>query len=275
MTLPFVRHAHAPYCYRCDLGLTYPNCDLRCARDIEELIRTTTAGEVAAFIAEPILGVGGFVTPPPGYFEVAVDIARQYGGLFISDEVQTGLGRTGQEMWGIEHFGVVPDVMTMAKGIANGLPLGATVTRPEVASSISGLTISTFGGNPVACAAGCATFDYVQTQSLPAHVDRVGATLREGLVSLKDDFPRLVGDVRGMGLMQGVELVADEAGGDRTPNPDGAVRLTEATKERGLLIGKGGLYGNVLRFAPPMSITGDDVAEGLTILAEALSDVTS
>ncbi len=275
MTLPFVRHAHAPYCYRCDLGLTYPNCDLRCARDIEELIRTTTAGQVAAFIAEPILGVGGFVTPPPGYFEVALDIVRRYGGLFISDEVQTGLGRTGQKMWGIEHFGVVPDVMTMAKGIANGLPLSATVTRPEIASAISGLTISTFGGNPVACAAGCATFDYIRDHSLPDHVAHVGTALREGLVSLKADFPGMVGDVRGMGLMQGIELVVDEAGGDRTPDPDAAVRLMEATKARGLLVGKGGLYGNVLRLAPPMIVSAEDIAEGLRILAEALSEVTS
>ena len=128
-----VKHAPAPYCYRCPLELTYPSCGVACAKDIEELIRTTTTGRIAGFIAEPIQGVGGFITPPPEYFQIAVDIVRKYGGVFICDEVQTGFGRTGGKMWGIEHWGVEPDIMTMAKGIANGMPLGVTIATPEIA----------------------------------------------------------------------------------------------------------------------------------------------
>jgi alanine-glyoxylate transaminase / (R)-3-amino-2-methylpropionate-pyruvate transaminase len=137
-----VKHAVSPYCYRCPLHLTYPSCGIACAKDIEELIRTTTTGRVAGLIAEPIQGVGGFITPPPEYFEIAVAIIRKFGGVFICDEVQTGFGRTGGTMWGIEHWGVEPEIMTAAKGIANGLPLGMTITTPEIASALKALTIS-------------------------------------------------------------------------------------------------------------------------------------
>ncbi len=269
----FIKHAHSPYCYRCDLGLRYPSCDLRCARDIEMLIQTTTTGQVAAFIAEPVQGVGGFIVPPADYFTEAVAIVRRYGGLFISDEVQTGFGRTGGKLWGIEHFGVVPDIMTVAKGIANGLPLGATVTRPEIAKALEGLSISTFGGNPVACAAASATMDYIRAHDLCGHVERVGALLRQGLDELQRDFPARVGEVRGLGLQQAIELVVDEAAGDRTPDPKAALALFEATKKRGLLIGKGGLYGNVIRLAPPMTATRGDVEQAVRILAESLVEV--
>ena len=272
--VPFVRHAHAPYCYRCDFGLTYPACSLICASDIERLIETTTSGQVAAFIAEPIQGVGGFVTPPPDYFKVAVEIVRSHGALFISDEVQTGFGRTGGKMWGIEQYGVVPDVMTMAKGIANGLPLSATVTRPEIAASLRGLSISTFGGNPVACAAASATLSYVRDHALLDHVTEVGSALRDGLETLRLGFPKLVGDLRGMGLMQAIELVVDEAAGDRTPNPKATLALFEATRKRGLLIGKGGLYGNVVRIAPPMTVTRSDVEEAVKILEASLAEIS-
>jgi alanine-glyoxylate transaminase/(R)-3-amino-2-methylpropionate-pyruvate transaminase len=271
----FVRHAHAPYCYRCDFGLAYPSCDLHCATDIESLIRTTTGGAIAALIAEPILGVGGFIVPPAEYFRIAVDIARRYGGLFICDEVQTGFGRTGGKLWGIEHSGVVPDVMTVAKGIANGLPLAATLTRPEVAQAWKGLSISTFGGNPVACAAGLATVDYIIGKELPDHVTEMGAALRDGLLSLQRDFPRLVGDVRGKGLMQAIEVVVDEAGGDRTPNPQAVLGLFEATKRRGLLLGKGGLYGNTIRISPPMTVSREEIEDAVRILGEAVAEVSS
>ena len=149
-----IKHAVSPYCYRCPLHLTYPSCGIACAKDIEELIRTTTTGRVAGFLAEPIQGVGGFITPPPEYFEIAVGIIKKYGGVFICDEVQTGFGRTGGTWWGIEHWGVEPDIMTMAKGVANGLPLGVTIATPEIAASLKALTISTFGGNPVSCGCG-------------------------------------------------------------------------------------------------------------------------
>ena len=269
--IPFIKHAHAPYCYRCDLGLTYPACDLRCARDIEMLVRTTTTGQIAAFIAEPVQGVGGFIVPPKEYFEVAVGIAREHGGLFICDEVQTGFGRTGGKLWGIEHWGVEPDVMTMAKGIANGLPLGAVVTRPEVAGSLKGLSISTFGGNPVACAAGSAVLDYIEAKGLPARVVETGALLAEGLAGLARERPGLIGEVRGLGLMQALELVEDPK--TRAPSPRATLALFEATKRRGLLIGKGGLFGNVVRLSPPMSIGRADIEEAVEILGESLAEI--
>lgn len=272
--VPFIKHAHAPYCYRCDLGLTYPSCDLRCARDIEMLIKTTTTGELAAFIAEPIQGVGGFIVPPDDYFEVAVPIVRAYGGLFISDEVQTGFGRTGGKLWGIEHYNVKPDIMTMAKGIANGLPLGAAVSTPQIADSVKKLTIATFGGNPVACAASSATIDYIVEHNVVSHVAELGVAFADGLRGLQERFPKLIGEVRGKGLMQALELVVDETAGDRTPNPEATAALFEATKQRGLLIGKGGLFGNAVRIAPPMSVTKTDIDEALRILGQSFQDIS-
>src|SRR5262249_49793624 len=156
-----IKHAHAPYCYRCPFGATPDHCGLKCAQDIEELIQTTTTGQIAGFLAEPIMGVGGFIDAPEGYFKVAVEIIRKYGGLFIADEVQTGFGRTGKHMWGIQHHGVDPDIMTMAKGIANGLPIAATLATAAIADSFKAATISTFGGNPISTAAANATIDTI------------------------------------------------------------------------------------------------------------------
>ncbi len=271
--LAFYKHAHAPYCYRCDLGLKYPDCGLQCAKDIEGLIQTTTKGEIAAFLAEPIQGVGGFVTPPKEYFEVATAVVRKYGGVFICDEVQTGFGRTGGHMWGIEHWNVKPDLMTMAKGIANGLPLGAVITRPEIAQNMKALTISTFGGNPVSCAAALATLRVIEGEGLIKHVEAMGARLRSGLEQLQRDFPRVVGEVRGKGLMQAVEFVVDEKAGDRTPNPKLCGAFFEAVKKRGVLIGRGGLFSNVLRIAPPMTIDRGQIDQALRVFGEALADV--
>jgi len=265
-----VKHALAPYCYRCPLGLTYPSCGVRCARDIEELIRTTTQGRVAAFLAEPIQGVGGVVTPPKEYFQIAVEIVRRYGGVFICDEVQTGFCRTGT-WWGCEAYDVEPEIMTMAKGIANGLPISATICTPAIADSLKSLTISTFGGNRVSAAAANATIEFMETHDLKTNAARQGARLREGLERLQRKYPRVIGDVRGMGLMQGVELVVDETAGNRTPNPEATARLFEETKARGLLVGKGGLYGNVLRIAPPLVVTPADVDEALSKLDESFA----
>ena len=178
-------------------------------------------------------------------------------------------------MWGIEHFGVQPDIMTMAKGIANGLPLGATVTRPEIAAAVRGLSISTFGGNPVSCAAAVATLQYLHDHQLAEKAGEVGALLADGLRELQRRFPRLIGDVRGMGLMQGLELVVDEQAGNRAPNPQATLALFEATKRRGLLIGKGGLFGNVIRLAPPMTASRTDVEEALGILEQSLVEITA
>ncbi len=268
-----VKHALSPYCYRCPLGLTYPACHVRCARDIEELIRTTTTGQIAGFLAEPIQGVGGFVTPPREYFAIAVEIVRKYGGVFICDEVQTGFGRTGGKWWGIEHWGVEPDLMTMAKGIANGLPISACVATPAVADSFKALTISTFGGNPISAAAANATIAVIERDGLVENASRTGRRLREGLEKLQRKHPRIVGDVRGMGLMQGVEFVKDETAQDRAPNAPALARLFEETKKRGLLIGKGGLYGNVARISPPLTVSAAEVDEALRVLDESLGVV--
>ena len=265
-----IKHALAPYCYRCPLGLEYPSCEVKCAHDIRELIQTTTTGKVAGFLAEPIQGVGGFVTPPKEYFQVAVDIVREHGGIFICDEVQTGLGRTGT-MFGIEHWGVEPDVMTMAKGVANGMPLGVTIATPEVADSFKSLTISTFGGNPMSCAAANATLGVIEDEDLPANSAKQGERLMNGLLALQERHAKTVGDVRGKGLMIGVEMVVDETAGDRTPNPQAATRFMEECKQRGLLIGKGGLYGNVLRVAPSLTVDADAIDEGLAVMGEALA----
>ena len=191
-----VKHTVAPYCYRCPLKLTYPECGVACAEDVDELIRTTTTGKVAGILAEPIMGVGGFITPPDEYFKIVADIVRGYGGLFISDEVQTGFGRTGT-MWGIEQYGVEPDMITVAKGIANGMPLAAVVTTKDIAATLKKNTISTFGGNPVSCAAANATIDIIERDHLKDNSTAMGAVLRAGLETLQEKYPKVIGDVRG------------------------------------------------------------------------------
>lgn len=255
-TQPGVVHAHNAYCYRCPFDLSYPNCGVKCAHDVEELIRTTTSGRVAAFIGEPIQGVGGFIVPPPEYFGIVEKVVRKYGGLFISDEVQTAWGRTGDKWFGIEHWGVVPDIITSAKGLANGLPIGVTVARPEVADSVKGLTLSTFGGNPVATAAAHAVIDYIDERNLRSNAIDVGAYLRARLEGLQEKHA-IIGDVRGMGLIQALELVRDRK--TKEPAAQETVQMLEAMKDEGVLCGKGGLYGNVLRITPPLNISRTDV----------------
>src|SRR5947209_1450943 len=223
-----VVHAPGPYCYRCPYGLTYPSCDLHCAKDIEEVIETSTGGAVAAMLVETIQGAGGFIVPPPGYFKIVANIVRSYGGLFIADEVQTGFGRTGKKWFGIEHWEVEPDVMTMAKGMANGAPVGCTITRPEIADAYKGLTISTFGGNPVSCAAAKATVELIEEDQLMDNAAEVGARFRNGLESLKEKY-NAIGDVRGMGLMQAIELVKDRK--TKEHDPDLTNRLMDRARE--------------------------------------------
>jgi alanine-glyoxylate transaminase/(R)-3-amino-2-methylpropionate-pyruvate transaminase len=264
-----IKHAHNAYCYRCAFGLTYPSCDLRCARDVEELIRTTTSGGVAAFLAEPIQGVGGFVTPPPEYFQIVAGIVRKHGGLFISDEVQTGFGRTGGKWFGIEHWGVEPDIITCAKGVANGAPMGVTMATTDVADSFRGATISTFGGNPVSCVAALSTIEVIEEENLAQNAQIVGDYLREKLEDLQAKYP-LIGEVRGMGLILGVELVREH----KEPASQEILQIFEATRQRGLLIGKGGLYGNVIRITPPLNVGKADVDEAVRILDEAFAEVT-
>ncbi|QDU96364.1 aspartate aminotransferase family protein [Lignipirellula cremea] len=264
-----VKNATPGYCYRCPYGLEYPSCDVRCARDIEELIRYETTGEVACFIGEPIQGVGGVVTPPPEYFQIVYDIVRRHGGLCIADEVQTGFGRTGEHFWGFENWGVTPDLVTMAKGIANGAPLGACVTRPEIAQVMANrVHFNTYGGNPISMTQGLATLEIIDKENLQENARVVGNHLRERLEELKTRH-RMVGDVRGKGLMLGVELVLDKT--SKTPASAATGEIMELARERGLLLGKSGLYGNVLRIKPPLCITRDDADFMADCLEETLT----
>ena len=267
-----IKHAMSPYCYRCPFGLEHDDgaCGYKCATDIEDLIRTETTGQPAAFIAEPIQGVGGFITPPKGYFEVAVGIVRKYGGLFICDEVQTGFGRTGDHWCGISHWGVEPDIMTFAKSIANGFPVGATIATADVANAFTGLTISTFGGSPITMSATEATLDVMERENTPKRSAERGKQLRAHLLALKDKYP-VIGDVRGMGLMQGVELVEDRK--TKEPATKRTTKVLEAAKKHGLLVGKGGLYGNVLRVAPSMLISEAEVDEAARRLDLAFAEI--
>ena len=267
-----VKHALSPYCYRCPLKLTYPECGVACAEDVEELIQTTTTGQIAGILVEPIQGVGGFITPPPEYFKIVAEIVRRYGGIFISDEVQTGFGRTGK-MWGIEQYDVEPDMITAAKGIANGMPLAAVVTTSDIAATLTKNTISTFGGNPVSCAAAKATINVIQRDELDKNAEEMGDILRKGLEQLQEKYPKVIGEVRGMGLMQAIELVVDETKKDRTPNPAAAEQLMEETKARGLLIGMGGLYANAMRISPPLNITRSEVEEAIGILNDSFAAI--
>src|SRR3954468_16300621 len=190
-------HAHNAYCYRCPFGQKYPDCELQCATDVEELISTTPPGGIAGFSAEPIQGVGGFITPPKEYFTIVEKIVRNAGGIFISDEVQTGWGRTGNKWFGIEQWGVMPDIMTSAKGLGNGAPIGLTVAKPHIADSVKGLTISTFGGNPVTTTQAKAVIDFIEEQNLRQNCAETGQYLRENLENLQKKHP-IIGDVRGM-----------------------------------------------------------------------------
>jgi 4-aminobutyrate aminotransferase-like enzyme len=257
-------HARAPYCYRCPWKMTPENCGAACAEDVKDVIETTTTGEIAAFMAEPIMGVGGFIVPPKGYFERVEEITRQHGGLFISDEVQTGWGRTGEHFWGIQAHGVRPDLMTFAKGLGNGLAIGGVVGRPELVDSVSANSISTFGGNPLVTAGALANLKYLLDHDLQHNARIQGERLKNGLQQLAGKYG-IVGEVRGKGLMIGLTLVVNGR-----PSAQAATRVMAQAQQRGLLIGKGGLAGNALRIAPPLSVTAAEIDEALDILTTSI-----
>ncbi|NDJ60823.1 MAG: aspartate aminotransferase family protein [Chloroflexi bacterium] len=266
---PYIRHVRNPYTFRAPAGLTPEQVVDLCVQDLEETLATVTDGKIAAFMAEPIQGVGGFIVPPADYFQRVAPIVRAAGGVFIADEVQTGWGRTGDKWFGIEHWGVEPDIMTFAKGMANGSPIGCTITTPEIADAVKGLTFATFGGNPVTMATALATIEYIEKHDLKGNAAVQGAHLRSKLEELQAEFP-FIGEVRGMGLMQALEFVHPE-----TNDPDAARTnaFLNAAKSRGLLLGKGGLYGNVVRISPHLNTTAEDINAACEIIAAALGDV--
>ncbi|HJR43569.1 MAG TPA: aspartate aminotransferase family protein [Gemmatimonadaceae bacterium] len=266
-----VHHAINPDPYRSPFTGTPEEIATKSAEDIREIIRYSTPGKIAAFIAEPMQGVGGVTYGAPNYLREAYRIVREHGGLCIADEVQTGFGRTGEHYWGFQHWDVVPDIVTMAKGIGNGVPLAAVTTRMEIAKSLTQRThFNTFAGNPVCMAAGMAVLDAIDEDGLQENARLVGGRLKSGLQRLMSHHP-LVGDVRGMGLMIGVELVTDRT--KKTPARNETLDVLEAAREMGVLIGKGGLDGNVLRIKPPMCITAEDADFALDVLDRAFSAV--
>ena len=267
-----IKHAKGPNPYRCPYKQP---CDESCVDkfvdDLEEVILTTTNGRPAAFIAETIQGVAGYVVPPPGYFQKAAEVIRHYGGLLVIDEVQSGFARTGTHWFGIEHWGVEPDIIVMAKGIANGAPVGATITTDEIAHGWKGKTISTFGGNPVSMAAMCATQDELREHDAPTNAQERGDQLRAALEEMQTRHPSWIGDVRGMGLMQGIEIVKDPV--SKEPDTERTAALMKATLEEGILVGQGGMSGTVIRIGPSLLITEAEMAEGIEKLGRAVDRV--
>lgn len=271
-SVPFVfgvSHVAPAYCYRCPFGLSYPSCAMKCAYEVEEVIKYSTSGRIAAMFAEPIMGFGGVITPPPEYFGIVAGIVRKHGGLLIIDEVQTGFGRTGGKWFGIEQWGVVPDVITMAKGMGNGIPIGGVITTAEIAESHRNLIhFSTFGGNPVSTTQARLVIETIEKRKYLENIRTVGDYLKKKLTALMDKHPT-IGEVRGMGLMLGVELVKNRQ--SKEPAAKETLALMELCKDRGLLIGKGAMAGNVVRIKPPYCITRDDADFICATLDECLS----
>jgi len=266
-----VHHALAPDPYRGLWGHDEKEAGGKYAADVKNLIDMATPGKVAAYFAESIQGVGGAVVYPDGYLKKVYEYVRQAGGLCVADEVQTGFGRTGTHYWGFETQGVIPDIVTMAKGIGNGLPLAAVVTTPQIASTLAQrIHFNTFGGNPVSCAAGKAVLEVIERDNIQENCLKVGGYFKDGLVKLMAKH-EVVGEVRGLGLMLGVELVKDRA--SKAPAKEECVQVFEKAKDLGVLLGKGGFYGNVLRIKPPMCITKADVDFALEVLDEVFSGI--
>lgn len=265
-----VTYVHGGYKLRSPFGhLPDDQYTAACVDDLRDLLNIATAGDVACMIAEPIQGVGGFAVPPDGFFGAMKGVLDEHGILFISDEVQTGWGRTGEHFWGIEAHGIAPDMITFAKGIGNGLAIGGVIARGDIMDCIDANSISTFGGNPLATAGALANLDYLIERDLQTNSLKVGQHLRSRLDDLSEDI-EAIGEVRGKGLMIGVEFVRP---GGIDPNPEAASRVMEQARAGGLLIGKGGLWGNVLRVAPPLSLTQEDADEGFEILGRAIESI--
>src|SRR4029077_537158 len=264
-----VTFAPAPYAYRSQWASDPEECGRQSARAIEDVIRFTTADDVAAFIVEPVMGEGGIIVPPANYFKEVKKVLDRHGILFIADEVQSGFARTGK-MFAIEHYGVEPDIMVTAKGIADGFPLSAFTTRTEIAAAYRpGDHLSTFGGNLVSCAAALANIEFMEQENLPARATETGNYAMAKLRSLQR-HNRLIGEVRGLGLMIGVELVKDEK---LAPATSEAEAIRDGLLRQGVLVGVGGVYGNVIRFQPPLIIAGPQIDRAIAAFAAALQEV--
>lgn len=261
--------AREPNCYRCPYGKKPDSCALECAKDVETTIQTSTGGRIAAFIAEPVMGVGGFLTPPKEYFTEVQRIVREYGGKYISDEVQTGSGRCGETFFASKGLGIEADMVTTAKGLGNGAAIGATLMKSDISNSLAGKAyFNTFGSDPYPTMQAKLTMDIIREEKLIENAQAQGAFLMDGLKQLMNRFP-VIGDVRGRGLMLALELVKDRATKDYAP--EACTELLELCREKGLLIGKGGLKGNVVRIAPPMTINRKECEELLSILETSLA----
>lgn len=266
---PFnVIYVHGGYKLRSPFGhLPDDEFTAACVADLRDLLAIATAGEVAAMIVEPIQGVGGFATPPDGFFGAMKEVLDEHGILFISDEVQTGWGRTGEHFWGYQAHDLTPDILTFAKGLGNGLAMAGVVARPDVMDCLKANSISTFGGNPLATAGALANLEYLLENDLQTNAYKVGSQLKNGLHNIAEDVPEII-EVRGKGLMLGVEF-GDPVSG--SPNAELTAEVMEQARAEGLLVGKGGLYGNTLRIAPPLSITEEEANEGLDKLRNAIN----
>ena len=269
---PFqVTFVHSGYKLRSPFGhLPDAEFTAACVDDLRDLLNIATAGDVAAMIAEPIQGVGGFIVPPDGFFGAMKEVLDEHGILFISDEVQTGWGRTGENFWGYEAHGLVPDILTFAKGLGNGMALAGVVGRGELIDAIPAKSISTFGGNPMSTAAALANLEVLMDDDLQTNSYKVGAQLKNAIDHLSHEIPEIV-EVRGKGLMLGIELAEP---GTNEPTPAVVGAILEAAKEEGLLIGIGGLHGNALRIAPPLSLTEAEADEGFALLELAIRRAT-
>lgn len=266
-----VIHAAPPYYYRDGEGLSRDAFAMKCAAALEETILTATRGKIAGMIIEPIMGVGGFIDAPELFLQEAYRICKKYGGVYISDEVQTGIGRTGEGFFAAPAAGITPDLITMAKSLGNGAPIGAVVMRDEISEALAGkLHFNTFGGDPYQTLQALVCLDIIEQENLMANIQEMGKFFAEALDGLKQKHP-LVGDVRGKGLMWGLELVSDRQ--TKAHATAAAVAMMEATRERGLLIGKGGLHGNVLRFSPPYTLSREEAQRIVDVLDQSLTAV--
>jgi alanine-glyoxylate transaminase/(R)-3-amino-2-methylpropionate-pyruvate transaminase len=260
-----------PNCYRCPFMQKPESCDLECAKHVESTIQTSTHGKIAAMIVEPVMGVGGFITPPKAYFDEVTEIVHNYGGRYISDEVQTGAGRCGVEFLLSKELEIDTDMVTMAKGFGNGAAIGAVLMKTEDAAALDGkLYFNTFGGDPLQTAQAKITMDIIREERLIDNAREMGQRLRDGLEQLQKTHS-VIGDVRGRGLLLGVELVKDPVSKEFAP--EHAARMMDLCKDKGVLLGKGGLRGNVIRIAPPMGIDAGQIDHLLSVFESALSEL--